>query len=95
MNKRIKRVNPTQRYIKQLVNELGNDYLKKIEELRWELKLIMEEKNYAVFKISIGSGLYIDTIDDFLNGRNNISLKTYKLLKHFINKKKSKDLSGV
>jgi len=69
------------------MKELGNDYLKKIESLRWELKLLMDENNYSMFKISLSTGLYIDTIDDFIDGRNNISLKTYKLIKQFVTRK--------
>ena len=91
MESRKQATNPVQRYINQLIKELGNDYLNKIEQLRWDLKLLMDENNYTKFKISIHTGLYIDTIDDFLVGRNNISLKTYKLIKRFVDKKSRKN----
>jgi len=89
MNKRKKALNPAQRYIKQLVDKLGPDYLKRVELLRWELKLLMDENEYNNFRVSISTGLYIDTISDFLEGRNNISLKTYNAIKQFITRKKS------
>jgi hypothetical protein len=87
MDKPKRAVNPIQRYIKQLISELGDDYLNKILELRNKLIAVMSKNNYTTFKVSICTGLYIDTIDDFMQGRNNISLKTYKAIKTFVNRK--------
>lgn len=88
MNKPKRRVNLTKRYIKQLNYFIGSDYLEKIIKLREDVEKIKESESYTYFDISVRASLYIDTVQDFLEGRNNISYKTYKLLENFVFQKK-------
>lgn len=99
----LKEVERRSRFAMQLENYLGPNYKEKVNKLREDLLYVIEKEKLVLLEIAYKSDLDISTISEFLRGyytevtgnyakskrppRDNISLKTYKSIRNFVDKR--------